>query len=94
MPVLRNGDCFLLLLVAVYLKPFCLSILNDHLAVIRSDSVQDVEEELSIDLSPLGELRRQEGHQLLVLGVMLKKVLHVDFGPLGNINPFDISQGY
>jgi hypothetical protein len=56
--VLRNGDCFLLLLVAVYLKPFCLSILNDHLAVIRSDSVQHVKEELSIDLSPLGELRR------------------------------------
>ena len=94
MPVLRDGDCFLLLLVAVYLKPFCLSILNDHLAVIRSDSVKHVKEKLSIDLSPLGQLRRQEGHQLLVLRVMLKEVLNVDLGPLGNINPFDISQGY
>ena len=58
MPVLRDGYCFLLLLVTVNLKPFLLCVADNHLAVIRSDSVQHVKEELSIDLSALGELVR------------------------------------
>ena len=71
MPVLRDRDGLLLLLVTVYLKPFIRSILNDHLAVVRSHRVQYVKEEFSTNLPTFREVRGQKSHQLFILRVVL-----------------------
>jgi hypothetical protein len=90
MPVLRDGDSFFLVLLPVDFKALLGGILDNHLAMLRMDCVQDIEEELSIDLTSLRELRRNVSHQLFILRVMHIEILHVYFRPLRYINHGDL----
>ena len=62
MPVLRDGDSFLLILLTSDFEALLSRILQDHLNMLRVDCIQNIKEELTADLSTFGELVWQVTH--------------------------------
>ena len=74
MPLLVDLDVVVLHLLPCRTHPLLIGMLQDVLAVLRMNCVQNVEEVLSVTVLALRELVRHELHELRILASLIPKV--------------------